>query len=418
MPACIVTLEVTASKRLIEKAHADALKEVGKEVILPGFRKGKAPIDLIQRQFSTSIADKGKKLLADYAFASAFKLAAIPILNDRSSINFKLNKISEEEASFTFSYETEPLPPTIDPKKFVLQPVQKQVIGEKEMGEALKQMQMFFAKWTLIADRPVQEGDYILIDLETNEDPPKKIFSDTRFEVSDSHMATWMKKLVLGKKPGDICEGISEADPDMSEEQKKAFLPKRVLLTLKKIETAELPPFDDDFAKKVGGKTMDDVRKFVKEMLENKAEEAFQGKQREQVSQFLLQHPFYLPVSLMRQEIEHRKTQLQADPRYQHKLKQMTDLERAVEKMQVEEAISKQSEGALRIFYASRQIIRDNQIPITQEEVEKEALNTLKTFGPVKIDPNKIPQEVMALALSKVILSKAQEYILKNCLTN
>ena len=41
----------------------------------------------------------------------------------------------------------------------------------------------------------------------------------------------------------------------------------------------------------------------------------------------------------------------------------------------------------------------------------KEALLSLQQYGHTKIDPKSIPQEVYALAFSKVMLKKAQDYI-------
>jgi trigger factor len=412
-PHCRVELEVVAGNEQIQKARKEALKIVKKEVVIPGFRKGKAPDEMIQKNYSVSIQDKTQKTLADTAFASAMELVKIPILNNNSPVQFHLNRISESEATLTFSFESEPEVPSIDSTNFQLKEVIRPETGEKELNEAIRQMRLFYSKWVPITDRKVEEGDFILIDLETLEEPTQKVFSDTRFEVSDAQMAKWMKKLVIGKESGASVEGLSEPDADLSEEKKKEFKPKRVLLTIKKIEKAEMPELNEEFAKKVGATGLEQMKQYLRDMIEKKADEKVDHEKREQVNDFLLNYGFDIPLSLIQKEKEHRRKQYTEDPRYQAKIRHMTDLQKDMERLELEELIENQSESAVRLFYASRQVIRDAKINVSYEEVKAEALRSLQVFGPVRIDQQAIPEEVFALALSKIILSRAQDHILK-----
>lgn len=411
-PHCRVELDATVGSEMIEEAKDEALKAIKKEVSIPGFRKGKAPTEMILKNYSKSLQDKAKDILADLAFNASKELVKIPILNNNANVQFSVQKLSENEGVLTFIYESEPQVPEISPSGFKLKPVDYTQPGEKELNEAVRQLQLFYAKWNLVTDRPIQEGDFIIIDLRTLEDPPQQVFSDTRFEVTDNSMAKWMKKLVLGKTAGTAVEGVSEPDPELSTEKKKEFEPKRVLLTIKKIETAELPSLDEDFAKKVGAKDVDHMKKYLADMLEKKSLERVEHDKREQVNEFLLSFPIDIPLSLIQKEKEHRRKQYAEDPRYQAKLQQMNDLQRDMEKLELEEALHQQSESAVRLFYASRQIVREAKINVTVQEVENEAVRSLKAFGPVGIQSHMIPDELFALTLSKIILAKAQDYIL------
>ena len=49
-PNCQVTLEVVASKQIIDEANKRAIKDAAKEISVPGFRKGKAPKEIILKQ--------------------------------------------------------------------------------------------------------------------------------------------------------------------------------------------------------------------------------------------------------------------------------------------------------------------------------------------------------------------------------
>ena len=54
-PYCQVEFEVTASQELTQKALAQAIKKVASQVSIPGFRKGKAPKEVIMRSFAKEI---------------------------------------------------------------------------------------------------------------------------------------------------------------------------------------------------------------------------------------------------------------------------------------------------------------------------------------------------------------------------
>ena len=408
-PNCTVELIVTALTPALEKARKKAFKDVQKEVDIPGFRKGKAPQDLIKQKYPSAIDTRARNTIADIAFNSALSLAKIPLLNQNAKVNFNLDSFEESEAKLTFSYEREPEIPTVDPKVFKLGKIEETKIGKKELDEAVKQMLLFYSKWTPVTDRGAEEGDYVIIDLATAKEPDVKVFSDTRFEIRDQYMAKWMKKLILGKKAGDVVEGTSEPDPDASKKEKEEFEPKNVVLTLKKIEKAELPELNDEFAKKAGSENVEKLMEFLEKMLNDKANEKSSQEKRERVNRFLLEtYPFELPLSLIQSEKDHRRKQMEQDPKHSARLKKMNK----TEKEEMEGVLHMQSQEAVRLFYISRSIVKNESISVTHGEVQQEAMATLQMFGPVNVDPKNIPNEVLALALSKVILRKAQDFIL------
>ncbi len=69
------------------------------------------------------------------------------------------------------------------------------------------------------------------------------------------------KILVIGAKDGDVLEGISEPMTTATEEEKKEFAPKKVRITIIKLEEAALcPRSNDEFAKKVGAQDVARMR--------------------------------------------------------------------------------------------------------------------------------------------------------------
>ncbi len=411
--ACEILLKVKGSPNLAKKAQKEAIKTVAKEVSLPGFRKGKAPQDIILKKFPKAVDEQSHKALANVLFQETQKLVKIPLLGHHSSISYDVKYYSVDDGcEVNFSFETEPSVPSVDPTKFHIKNVKRQHVGDKEINEAIRQARFFYAQWKEIIDRPVQEGDYVIIDLESIEkDPPLKVFSDTRFEVLDKSIAQWMKKLLIGAKKGDEIEGVSFPDDDLPEEEKKKFEPKKVLVKVKKIEEAILPEENDDFAKKLGANNVEEMKKSVAEMLNRQADEKFEKDKRDQVNHFLIESTsFDLPSSLVRTEKEHRLNHLKNDPHFKVRWEKMDQKE----KDNFIKEIEKQARNSIALFYLSRKIVDDAKIPISNEEIQNEAqaIFLSQHKGQKPTDSKKISQEIYALALSKIMLAKAQDYIL------
>ncbi len=411
-PACLIEMKVRASRPLIQTARKNAAKAVGKEAVIPGFRKGRAPDEMILKKYPKEVEKETHNQLADVAFAEAQKLAKVPLRSNTARVAVDLQKMDEESADLVFTFETEPVVPVIDPKRFEPKPVERPPLGDKEIDEAIRQMQFFFAQWKSITDRPIQEKDYIMIDLDTVDgEKTQRVFNQVRFEVSKERMAQWMQSIVIGAKVGDVVEGLSEPDADASEEEKKQFTPKKVKITILKLEEASLPELNDEFAKKVGARDVPHMRESVADMLNRQADERARDALREQVNEFMLQqYPFDIPFSLIRTEMEHRLRQLMQNPNFKRDWDQMSQ----DEKKAFNAKLATESTHAVGLFYLSRQVVRSANIGITQGQVQDEAITTLRAHGvQQKISPDQIPKEVYALALSKVILARAQDYIIQ-----
>lgn len=398
LDGCKMEFEAIASSPLMEKAKEDAVKAVAKSCSLPGFRKGKAPLALVKKKYGEAIKEEERKTLADLCFNAAQKLFPITVLHN-ASITFNL----KSDNHLVFNFEREPEVPSIDPEKFKPTPHVVPPITEKEIEEAIRQMRFFYASWSQ-KQEPIEEGDYLILDVESLEvDPPEKAFSSTRFEVSKERMAKWMRDLVIGKKAGDIVEGISYPDEETSEEEKKEYRKTKVRLTILKVETALLPEINDDLAKKVGVQNVKEMNDSIEKMLKHNQEEKILGEEREEVNHFLLkEYPFEVPASILKNEFLHRKNRLLSE----EKAKKEWNALPPDEKAKVEENLKRQADEALRLHYLSLKIIEEAKIRITKEEVEQEM-----SFA--SIDPKKAKEPEYTYILSKLALLKAQDYILE-----
>ncbi len=401
-PSCQVEIIAKADENLIKKAENNAIKTVSKKVSLPGFRKGKAPKELILKNHRSEVEKEKRQELANLAFAQVQKKTALfPISS--ASINFDLKKITEKEADLVFKYEVEPDVPSIDPKNLKIKEIPKRTVSEEELEEAIRQTRFYFANFKEV-DRPIKEGDYVIVDLDSlDTEKPTRVFSDTRFEVKKKAIADWMIDLLLGAKKGQAIEGLSYPDPDLKEAEKEKFESKKVKITVKKIEEATLPEIDDNLAQKMGSENVTKMKEKIKEILQQNLDEDHGKKQSESLSEHLfIEYPFELPLSLVTSELAHRKSQLFSN----QKFKASYDRMKSEEKAKIETDLKRHAEKAIALFYLSRKIVHDNKLEISKEEIEQ--LLTQEAKG------QKITEQMYALAMSRLILSKAENFLLKH----
>ncbi|MCI0382161.1 MAG: hypothetical protein L0207_03810, partial [Chlamydiae bacterium] len=319
-PHCIIEYEVEVLPPLAQESYRKAVKIVAKQVEVHGFRKGKAPEEMVIKKFSHDIDKKWQEEIANIAYKECKTLDKTPLVREDAPISYKMHEHSKTGAKLSLSFETLPIPPSVKPEEFSLKPISRPEVNEEKVEETIRQAQLFFASWKEISDRSVQERDFIILDVDVLEPEEQRLFSNTRFEVSNKSMAKWMKELVIGKTIGDLSEGVSVPDESLSEEEKKQFSPRKVRLRIKAIEEAALPPLDDKFAKQIGVENVEQMRKKIKTLLDNQAEDHVKEKMREQVTDFLLkQHPFDLPQSVIEKEARFRFEQLMQEERFKQR---------------------------------------------------------------------------------------------------
>ena len=414
-PNCVVEFDVKASSALVQRAHQNAIKAVAKETTIPGFRKGKAPEDVIKRTFKAAIDKKWEQLVGEEAFAECEALAKIPVLNSQTRVNFKMKHFGADSAEMSFQFETEPAIPQIDYTKINLQDVKKEVVTEEKIHEVIHKIRMFFAKWENVFDRAVQAGDYAIIDLDLLQDEKsERVFSNTRLEVKKPAMADWMRELVIGMSIGESKEGFSAVDEDATDEEKARFTPKKVKITLNGIQEAILPPVDDDLAAKVGAESADIMKERLKVLMEKQAKEAQKTAYREQLSAYLIDHlDFEIPGSLLYTELHHRSKQLFSNPSFKKRIEGLSEEEKKEEFKKIET----QAKDALKLFYLCRQVLMENHVTLGPEDLTQDIQSPLDAMFADRdlANPNKT-EEQKNLLMSRILLIKAQDLILDKIL--
>jgi trigger factor len=264
-----VALNIEMEPVEIDKYLDRAYNRLVKRVSVPGFRKGKAPRDILERHI-------GKDALFQEALEDLIPRAYKEALDEQ-----KIDPIAQPQFELI---QTEPLifkavvplKPTVklgDYKKIKVEskPVK---ISQKDIDATIEQLREQQAV-LLPADRPIQFSDVVTIDVEGERDgEPFPIRKDVVYEVTKE------ARLPL---PGfaEELEGIAKGEeksfvlsyPQDYEMKELAGKNHAFKVTVKEIKEKKLAEVDDEFAKSLGKEDLASLREQIESNLKTRAEE-------------------------------------------------------------------------------------------------------------------------------------------------
>lgn len=370
LPGCRLKLEVQVDSEAVQGAWAKALKNVSKEISLPGFRKGKAPDALILKKYGSHVTREWHDVIANTAFQEFLqKTNSFPFTKDKSVKRVEVKNASREDgATVLIEYETGPKIPHVDKSVIKIEPFTRRTISAKEVEDQIHNLQLDRADWSLVLDRPVEEGDFVDLDIVAiDEHPPRPICEEMRFEVAQGKMGTWMRNLIIGKKALETVEGVSEKEE--SDSSQTEFKPTHCRITIKAIYTSKLPDLDDAFAQKFNLKTMGELKERVEHDLNRRADAEVQDRHRAQVEEQLLAHyQFDLPASM----IDAQKRQMVAT-RLNH-LQRSGNVSLPVEQLrqEIDHEVTQELNRAYRLFFLCRSVADAQKIEVFPNEIYEE----------------------------------------------
>ncbi|OGO26003.1 MAG: trigger factor, partial [Chloroflexi bacterium RBG_16_52_11] len=229
-----------------KRRAARKLAERGK---IPGFRPGKAPYEIIIRNYGeAAITEQAVDLLVDEEYPNILKEADV-----KPGASGTLESVdSLEPPKFTFRI---PLAPEVDLGDYhsIRLPYEWSAPGKKEVDAAIEDLRQMYAT-TETVEREVQVGDYVLMDVKSE----NEALNRTGFAVAvrkEDRDTDWpyrgFAKELVGLKAGES-KTIKHKFPknwDVEDLQGKSV---ELEVTIKTVRSVALPDLDDEFAKTTG----------------------------------------------------------------------------------------------------------------------------------------------------------------------
>lgn len=289
----------------VAKEWNQAYLRLRQKVNVPGFRPGKAPLNIIETRYLPELKSETlRHLVHDYYHKALEELGLKPV-NPPQVDEVDIHK--NEPLKFKAIFEVKP---HIEIKDYIGLELKtrKVTVTEAEIGEVLKHVQERNAQFISKAEGTAQEGDLLIIDFLATVN--NKLIKEGKAQ---------NYALILGSKRllEDIEKGLVGMQKDETKDMAVEFPPyhfnkdmagKKInfKVTVKDIKEKKLPELDQEFAKDLGGGvTIEELKAKIRSSVEaEKKKEAEHAVRNSAIEKILEKNPFELPESLVEYQLK------------------------------------------------------------------------------------------------------------------
>ena len=258
-------------------------KKQVKNITIPGFRKGKAPRSIIEREYGEGVFyEDAMKELYPQALEDAAEEAGLELVRD--TIDLDVEKADKSGFVFKAVVTVEPEVEIENYKGISVKPMSLE-ITDKDIDEEIQKVLKRNSRIVSVEDRPAEKDDIVVIDF-------KGLLDGEAFDggTAENYSLTLgsgafipgFEDQVIGHKSGEefTIDVTFPEDYQVEELKGKAV---KFEIKLHEVKTHELSEFDDEFVKDVSEfDTVDEYKADIKKKLEeSRKEEAENDKERQ-----------------------------------------------------------------------------------------------------------------------------------------
>ena len=363
-------------------------QKLGREVKVPGFRKGKVPASLLEKQFGPDVK---KEVLSNLISNELNKAIAEKDLRAIGQPHL-LEVNAEEGTDISVSASVEVLP-SIDIKDYSSIEMEMKIprITDGEVDQTIVSFRQRKAKTVEIIDRSVQEKDLIKIDFTSMlGDKPFEggAVQDQIVQVGGGQLIEGLDKGMIGMEIGDNRD-IKVQVPEDYHNKEIAGKEVDFNIILKGIQVQELPKLNDEFARELDTEkkyeNLEDMKAKIRIELEDyERKEALKATKKKFAEQLTEQNPVDLPEGLIKEQVKFMSDQADKKQGKEAKHDHGHDHDHRHGEEVTPELISKYKEPAVKALQEELildQLSRNLELEVTPEELEQELQNMAQLLG-------------------------------------
>ena len=269
----VYKLDITIPAKDAARAYEEAVKRIAQYVNVDGFRRGKAPRAVVERQVGTErIKHEAMDALMPKAIAEAVKENNLDVITQPYITKFDFTV--GQDLTAEVKVETRPEVVLGEYKDLQVE-VESAKVADDAFDKALQNILNQYATQELVVDRPAKDTDIAVIDFEGTVNGEKIQGGDAKnypLDLAHSNFIPGFAEQIAGKNIGDEFD-INVKFPEEYHDEKLKGQPAVFRIKLNEIKERKVPELNDEFAQKVGPfKTVDDLKADIQKYLENQKE--------------------------------------------------------------------------------------------------------------------------------------------------
>ena len=272
---CKRLLRFEVDSQTVDEAFATVTKEVAKHAQLPGFRPGKAPLDMVVKQHASHIEDETKRKLMGDNYRAAIKEHHFEVLGQPDVEEIQFGRGQAMQFAVTIEIK-----PQFELPEYRGLPAKREpaAVSDDDVTEAINALRGQSATFDKV-DRAVQEGDYIVVNYTgSSEGKPLTELAPTArglteqkgfwVEVKPDSFIPGFAMQMVGATAGEKRTVSIDFPADFVTPQlagKKAAYE----VELVEVKVKVLPELNDEFAKTYGAESVQKLEEGVRQDLQN-----------------------------------------------------------------------------------------------------------------------------------------------------
>jgi trigger factor len=304
-----VELSVEVPAEAVRKAYDRTVAKVRGEMQLPGFRKGRVPVNLVIQNVGADFI-RGEALEDAIPEWGDAALREAGLYEDAVGTSDLQVGPLDETADYTFSLKVQTMPvPTLGEYKGLEVPKREVEITEDQVSAQLAMLQERLASLQPVEGRSIQMGDFVLMDLSGMRDgePIEGAQGENQmYEVGRASLIPGFEEELIGLNAGDD-KAFDITFPEDYHAEELAGQPATFSVSIKEIKEKIVPEMDDAFAADVSEfESMEELRADVRERLYAAAEAGVQREFRAAAVEKAVEHATVAVPSPMIDREAHR----------------------------------------------------------------------------------------------------------------
>jgi len=277
-------VDVEVGTTALEREVASAAGEIGRDMKVPGFRKGKVPPQVVLQQVGReAVLDEAVRRALPNWYEEAIQEAGLATVG---SPDVNLTGLPEKGLPLAFSFEVGVRPTAVLGEYRGVEAGRREPeVPEEDVVGELDRMRESLASLDTV-ERAAGEKDYVVIDFTGSVDGEPFEGGEARgflLELGSGRLIPGFEEQLTGSRAGDERE-VKVTFPDDYQAENLAGKEASFAVEVKEVKEKRLPELDDDLAVEAGGyESLDELRKEIHTQLRTAQEAAIDRDYREAV---------------------------------------------------------------------------------------------------------------------------------------
>ena len=306
-------IKIEVPKDAVNKEFDRAYTDLKRQVRIPGFRPGKAPIAMLEKRYAKAVEqDVIQRLVPDYYQRAVREADVSPVLVEIPPLD-RMKAQRNDALIFTATVEIKPKIELRDyrpPNPISLKP-DPRTISDEDVGKALENLRQSHARVDVAPkDTPLGEDLYAVVNIEgfLDGEPIEGSKKEGHLQqVGSNELVLGVKidEALMGKTEGQTAEIVQEY-PATHPDERLAGKSVNFRISIVGVKQKNVPELDDEFAKDCGPyETLEQLKDKVRTELESSLKRAIEEAHKDKIVERLVEiHHFDLPDVLVDREVK------------------------------------------------------------------------------------------------------------------